>query len=69
MLRKITEVWPDLIRAIRQPSGEEDSRPPSDGQESNEEERDDEMDRHQVLLEYKNMYWTRLMAVGDFETG
>ena len=76
MFRKITEVWPNLIRGWRLNPDDDFIRAPSEEQESNEEAEVDEeqqpeeqVDRHQLILNYKNLYWTQLMTIEDLETG
>ena len=69
MLQKITELWPGLVRYVQ---AEDDA----DSQEHNDdsdhiEEVDDAVvfDEEQLLLNYKNLYWSRLMSIDEYETG
>ena len=69
MFRKITEVWPDLVRAI---SGDQaNSLDASDdrGQEGSDSGRSQDFDAEQVLIDYKNLSWTWLMTIEDYEPG
>ena len=68
MLRKITEIWPSLLRGDYEPSdSEESSHSRRDGEEGSGPSL--RVDGDQLLLDYKNLYWTRLMAIEVFAPG
>ena len=69
MLRKITDVWPQLIRSIRYPGGEGQSLTPSASSGDDEDPDSDEIDEKQLLSDYKNLFWTRVITIESFEQG
>ena len=67
MLRRLTDLWPNMLR--RQEDGDEEEReallseaelPPEDGDRL-------QVDEAQLLADYRNTYWTRLMVLEDYE--
>ena len=62
-MQRITDIWQNLVRYL----------PNTNDQvvEDQEEEADDERQERDEQLEesYKNLYWTRLIRIEDFETG
>ena len=69
MLRRITDLWPDLLRTGRddQSDAEEPLLPgEGDRQDDGQPLR---VDEGQLLEDYRHLYWTRLMVIEDFELG
>ena len=60
MFQKITDMWPDLLRQFQ-------------GQESDEEDPDNEVpetepeQNHEIEESFKNLRWTRVIALSDYK--
>ena len=69
MLQKITDMWPNLLR--RGGADQSDTEEPLLSQIDDQSNGDGmlEMDEEVILFDYKNLYWTRLFAVENFEDG
>ena len=69
MLQKITDMWPNLLR--RGGADQSDTEEPLLSQIDDQSNGDGmlEMDEEVILFEYKNLYWTRLFTVENFEDG
>ena len=85
MFKKITELWPNLVRQVnntdneRGRAGDETAQPllnqasqqSQDDQGSGEESGGSgdgiEVDEEQLLIDYKHLYWTRLMQIENYE--
>ena len=68
MLQKITELWPNLLRrAHDEPSELEEPLFQSDN-EHQEEGSSQQIDEDQLLIDYKNLYWTRLITIDPYES-
>ena len=67
MLQKITDMWPNLLRKFHHDNDE--ALRESEGLQSDEEGLlfDIDVDEGQINMEYKNLFWTRLMIIQDFE--
>ena len=66
MLQRITDLWPGLVRRVRR--GNDDEEPLLDNEEEQSSEDDPlAVDENQLLEDYQNLYWTRLMRIEDFE--
>ena len=79
MIKKITDLWPNLIRRITQTDEQEADRgddPGSDDEGSDREGllREDNMpivrqagavDEEEILSSFKNLYWTRLITIPE----
>ena len=67
MLRKITEVWPNLLRTIR-PDESDTEQPLLDRDESGpHNEKSQAIDEAQLNLDYRHLFWTRLMTIENYE--
>ena len=67
MLQKITELWPILLRqAHNEPSELEEPLLQSDNEQL-EEGASQTIDEDQLLIEYRNLYWTRLIPINPYE--
>ena len=68
MLQKITELWPNLLRqAHEEPSELEEPLLQSEN-EHLEEGSSQQIDEDQLLIDYKNLYWTRLIITNPYES-
>ena len=69
MLQKITDMWPNLLRKFQHENDE--SQLEREGLKSDEEGLllDIDVDEDQINMEYKNLFWTRLMIIDGFEQG
>ena len=73
MFPRITDLWPNLLRNVQRSSRrvheaidpEERRLAYEDG--SDEEEDLIAIDEEQLLADYKNLYWTRLMCIENYE--
>ena len=67
MLRKITELWPSLVRSIgAEGEDAEQSKSHSSDQGSNAGQ-NQAIDTDQIVQDYRHIYWTRLMVVQGYE--
>ena len=67
MLRRLTDLWPDMLRPNRQ-DGSEEEEPLMPGQ--GDQPDDDwvgQVDEAQILEDYRHLYWTRLMIMNGYE--
>ena len=67
MLRRLTDLWPDMLRPNRQ-DGSEEEEPLMPGQ--GDQPDDDwvgQVDEAQILEDYRHLYWTRLMIMDGYE--
>ena len=83
MIKKITDLWPNLVRRITQPDEPEPDRgddPGSDDEGSDREallregnmptvRQDGAVDEEEILSTFKNLYWTRLITVSEAAAG
>ena len=67
MLRRLTDLWPNLLRSSQR--DQSDDEEPLLGEEENGDrgENGHEIDEEQLLEDYRNLYWTRLMNIQDYE--
>ena len=67
MLRKITELWPSLVRSIgAEGEDAEQSKSHSSDQGSNAGQ-NQAIDTDQIVQDYRHIYWTRLIVVQGYE--
>ena len=72
MLQKITELWPGLIRGYSTDhfsSQNDQPSEPIDGDGSGESGESNEFNEEQILVDYKNLFWTRLIRIEGYESG
>ena len=63
MLRRLTDLWPTLLRA-NEPTDNELTEPLlSQDQQSDGHEDEDEVNEAELLENFKHLYWTRLMTI------
>ena len=60
MLRKITDIWPSLLRQYQGLESEEDA------EATNEEEAEQAHDEDIAVI-FKNLRWTRVIALRDYK--
>ena len=79
MIKKITDLWPNLIRRITQNeergddhgesgSGDDDSEREAllpEGNVPDEQPEDDAAYEARIMLDFKNLYWTRLVPIPE----
>lgn len=69
MMRRITEIWPTLLRRGGQDIGEERHAEESDEQGLLSQDQSQERADEEILEYFKNLYWTRLMQIDGYENG
>ena len=57
------------MRPIRTDDDEESQPQNDDDDDNNEGDSSEEFDEAQLLLDYKNLYWSRLMTLEEYESG
>lgn len=67
MLQKITELWPGLVRYVGQEDEEEGQQPVGSQDSNNEDEPGQGVDEEQIQQDFRHLYWTRLMVIGEDE--
>ena len=67
MLQKITEMWPSLLRGAHNDREEAEQTDLAEPEDENEDEVNIRVDEAQVMEDYKNLYWSRLIAVDGFQ--
>lgn len=66
MLQKITDLWPRLLAGYHDDQEDEAQQPGHDADDQDDAQARHHLDEEQVQLEYKNLYWTRLITVEGF---
>ena len=67
MLRRLTDLWPTLLRANEQTDNELTEPLLSQDQQNDGSQDQDDIDEAQLLEDFRHLYWTRLMRVQDYE--
>ena len=70
MLQRITDLWPTLLRqggAIVDEEQQSNLQGDGEDQESSDESGGLTVDEDQVLVDFNNLYWTRLMRIENYE--
>ena len=68
MLQKITELWPSLLRQAHEDPSELEEPLLQSENEHLEELGSQQIDEDQLLIDYKNLYWTRLIPINPYES-
>ena len=63
MLRRLTDLWPNMLRPNRGEGSEEEESLLAAQHDQPEDDRGGHLDEDQLLEEYRNLYWTRLMII------
>ena len=73
MFPRITDIWPNLLRSMQRSSRRvhEVIDPEERRLAADDDSGDDDdllaVDEEQLLADYKNIYWTRLMCIENYE--
>ena len=67
MLRRLTDLWPNLLRSSQRDQSDDEAPLLDEEAESDRGEDGLEIDEEQLLEDYRNLYWTRLMTIEDYE--
>ena len=67
MIKKITDLWPNLVRRVQGDLADEEQQQLNDQESSSSEEGAIDVDEEQLLEEYRLLYWTKLMRVEDYQ--
>ena len=69
MLQRITDLWPNLLGAVREhDEGDEEGEGNQEDGSSSEEDLL-KIDEQQLQEYYNHLYWTRLIPVEDYQEG
>ena len=69
MLQRITDLWPNLLGAVRVHDEGEEEGEENQGNSSSSEEDLLKIDEQQLLEFYNHLYWTRLISLEDYREG
>ena len=69
MLRRITDLWPNLIRRVQGDDEEEEDRLLGPGEQESDDDPEDRVDEGQLLENFRHLFWTRLMKIDGYEEG
>ena len=67
MLKKITDLWPALLRGNDEDEDEDKERLLKNEDGDDDKDEGIEVDDQQLLEDYHHLYWSRLVTVHSFE--
>ena len=67
MLRKLTDLWPNMLRPNREDGSEEEESLLAGQQDQPDDDQGGHLDEDHLLEVYRHLYWTRLMVIDGYE--